>query len=60
MLTRYYKSLKERAQALGIATDLPDINRSERRRNLKLAIKEETLMQKRVIKSSIKKFIGTR
>lgn len=59
MLTRYYKSLKERAIALGIATDLPFINRSERRRNLKLAIKEEKLMQNKVIKST-RKFIGTR
>lgn len=37
-----YKSLNERARALGIATDLPFINRRERRENLKTAIIEES------------------
>lgn len=60
MLTTYNKSLNERARLLGIATDLPDINRSERRRNLKLAIKEEIMNRDKIVKSSIRKFIGTR
>jgi hypothetical protein len=60
MLTNIYKSLNERARALGIATDLPYINRSERRRNLKLAIKEEKQNKNPIVKSSIRKFIGTK
>lgn len=37
-----HKSLNERARAFGIATDLPFINRRERRENLKMAVKEES------------------
>lgn len=49
------KSLIERAKALGIATDLPSINRAERRRDLKLAIKEEKRGKRGMIKKTGKR-----
>lgn len=59
-----HKSLNERARALGIATDLPGINRSDRRRDLKTAIKEEKMKQKKIVKSLMvkvkRKFIGAK
>lgn len=36
-----HKSLNERAKAMGIATDLPGINRTARRRDLKIALRQE-------------------
>lgn len=41
-MIKLIKSLNEKAKALKIATDLPDINRKSRRQNLKVAIKEES------------------
>ena len=35
-------SLFERARKLGLATDLPAINRAQRRRDLRVAIKKES------------------
>ena len=51
-----HDSLHERARKLGFATDLPGINRAERRRSLKTAIHTEakpTVVAKR-------KFIGAK
>lgn len=42
------KTLNERAKMLGIATDLPALNRSQRRKDLKQAIKEELKGAKKV------------
>lgn len=53
-----HKSLNERAHQLGIATDFPALNRAARRRDLKLAIKEEKKARKKTVKTETKKFIG--
>ena len=52
-----YKSLNDRARALGIATDLPFINRRERRDNLKTAVIEERKGLGRKFKTK-KRYVG--
>jgi hypothetical protein len=38
---KYFKTLNDRAKEWKIATDLPAINRAERRKELKMVIREE-------------------
>jgi hypothetical protein len=40
-------SLNDRARKIGIATDMPALNREARRRDLKVAVRTETLAAKK-------------
>lgn len=51
-------SLFERARKMGIATDLPGVNRSQRRRELKETMKEERNKPKVTVQASGRKFVG--